>query len=68
MAIRVPAAMPPPDAKPEYHNVAAVITSIDSEQTMYYMAAPDTGRKVGAPLGHHRCSTLLQLLSAATMI
>ena len=38
--------MPAPDAKPEYFNVTAVITSIDSEQTMYYMAAPDTGRKV----------------------
>ena len=48
MAIRDPAAMPPPDAKPEYHNITAVITSIDSEQTMYYMAAPDTGRKVSA--------------------
>ena len=51
VAIRDPALMPPPDAKPEYHNIMAVITSIDSEQTMYYMAAPDTGRKVGAPAG-----------------
>ena len=48
VAIKDPALMPAPDAKPEYHNLTAVITSIDSEQTMYYMAAPDTGRKVGA--------------------
>ena len=40
-------ALPPPDAKPEYHNVVATITSIDPEQTpLYYDAAPDSGRKV----------------------
>ncbi len=63
MAIRDPAAMPPPDAKPEYHNIAAVITSIDSEQTMYYMAAPDTGRKVSAVLGRHGCFSMLRHLA-----
>jgi hypothetical protein len=46
VAIRDPALMPPPDAKPEYHALTAFITSIDSDQSMYYMAAPDTGRKV----------------------
>ena len=51
VAIRDPALMPAPDAKPEYHNLTAIITSIDSEQSMYYMAAPDTGRKA------RRCPT-----------
>ena len=46
VAIKDPALMPPPDAKPEYHTLTATITSIDSDQSMYYMAAPDTGRKV----------------------
>lgn len=41
--------LPAPDAKPEYYNVVATITSIDPEQTpLYYDAAPDTGRKVVA--------------------
>ena len=46
MAIKDPSLMPLPDAKPEYHTLTAFITSIDSDQSMYYMAAPDTGRKV----------------------
>ena len=39
--------LPPPDAKPEYHNIVATVTNIDADQTpLYYDAAPDTGRKV----------------------
>ena len=41
--------LPAPDAKPEYHNIVATVTSIDADQTpLYYDAAPDTGRKVRA--------------------
>lgn len=42
--------LPPADAKPEYHNVVATVTSIDADQTpLYYDAAPDTGRKASPP-------------------
>ena len=43
--------LPPADAKPEYHNVVATVTSIDADQTpLYYDAAPDTGRKASPRL------------------
>ncbi|KAL6756722.1 replication protein A 70 kDa DNA-binding subunit [Haematococcus lacustris] len=44
-------AVPEPDAKPVYHNVMATVALVQSEQSMYYLANPETGRKVVAQDG-----------------
>jgi hypothetical protein len=34
------------DAKPTYHDVLVYVTQIKEDQTMYYLANPDGGKKV----------------------
>jgi len=34
------------DARPTYHNVIAVVTNVNPDQTLYYLANPETGKKV----------------------
>lgn len=38
--------MPPPDAKPKYATVMASVAHVNPDQTLYYLANPETGRKV----------------------
>ncbi|KAG1661128.1 hypothetical protein FOA52_011858 [Chlamydomonas sp. UWO 241] len=38
--------LPSPDVKPSYHDVVASASLIKTDQTLYYMAHPETGRKV----------------------
>jgi len=40
------AILPAPDAKPTYHNVVATVSVIKTDQTMFYLANPENGRKV----------------------
>lgn len=38
--------MPSPQDKPTYHTVVACVSKIDPERQLYYLANPDSGRKV----------------------
>jgi hypothetical protein len=42
----VEAPLPEVDAKPVYHNLVATVVNVNPDQAMYYLANPDTGRKV----------------------
>ena len=43
--------LPPPDAKPEFHNIRACVMKIDPDQTpFFYHADAATGKKVQLPL------------------
>lgn len=39
-------ALPPADAKPQYHTIVATVAQIDPQQSLYYEASPDNNRKV----------------------
>ena len=45
------AALPSPDAKASYTSVMAHVAMVNPDQTMYYLANPENGRKVVAQDG-----------------
>lgn len=49
------AVLPATDAKPEYHTVLATVAYINPEQTLYYLANPENGRKVVPQDGRYLC-------------
>ncbi len=46
MPPQVDGPMPSPDAKPTYHVAELTVSFINPDQNLYYLANPDTGRKV----------------------
>eukprot|EP00878_Enallax_costatus_P039208 GHUV01044768.1.p1 GENE.GHUV01044768.1~~GHUV01044768.1.p1 ORF type:complete len:587 (+),score=180.53 GHUV01044768.1:1086-2846(+) len=47
--------LPSPDAKPTYHDVIVNVMQIKEDQTMYYLANPDNGKKVEPRDGRYWC-------------
>lgn len=47
--------LPSPDAKPTYHDVIVNVMQVKEDQTMYYLANPDNGKKVEPRDGRYWC-------------
>lgn len=57
--------LPSPDAKATYHDVIVNVMQVKEDQTMYYLANPDGGKKVEPRDGRYWCEAESRFVDVA---